>query len=317
MYQYIGIDISKATLDVFDGEKSYQFPNTPSGYKDLLRHAPKGKELCFIFEPTGIYSYDLIRFCQAKKIPALIVGSKEARDYARSIKQRSKTDKIDAKVLYQYHSQIDPARRIVPRIPTPNLSARKLMQYRNVYEHHLKNIQVYRNLLESIDNKEDIVQASLHQQIDTLQQAADVLLKEIEHLLLQEEDNAVHLNHLQTINGIGHKSALMLLLEIMRYPQATAKQMTALMGLDPVLKDSGTFRGKIRISKKGGKRLRQTLYLPTLSAIRYNPDIKAFYERLVSNGKPKKVAIMAAMRKLLVLALALVRNRTTFQGRMA
>ena len=313
MYQYIGIDISKATLDVFDGEKSYQLPNTPSGYKNLLKYIPKGKEPCFIFEPTGIYSYDLVLFCQEKKIPSLIVGSKEARDYARSIKQRSKTDKIDARVLYQYHSQIDPQRRIAPRIPTPNLSARKLTQYRNIYEHYLKDIQMYRNLLESIDKEDNALQTSLDQQIDALGQAANALLKEIETLLLQEEDNALHLEHLQTINGIGHKSALMLLLEIMRYPEATAKQMTALMGLDPVLKDSGTYKGKIRISKKGGRRLRQTLYLPTLSAIRYNPDIQAFYERLVSNGKPKKVAIMAAMRKLLVLALALVRTCTAFQ----
>jgi len=119
---------------------------------------------------------------------------------------------------------------------------------------------------------------------------------------------------LEGVPGIGKKSALMILLEIMRYPNANAKEMTALMGLDPVLKDSGVFRGKSRISKQGGKHLREKLYLPTVVAIQHNDRLKIFYERLVGNGKPKKLALLAAMRKLLVIALGVIRKREPYRA---
>ena len=102
MIKYIGIDISKATLDYYDGTRSLQVSNDPKGFRKIISEAGVNEELCLIFEPTGIYAHALIDYCQRHRIKAVIAGSKEARDYARSIKQRSKTDKIDAKVLYRY-----------------------------------------------------------------------------------------------------------------------------------------------------------------------------------------------------------------------
>lgn len=154
---------------------------------------------------------------------------------------------------------------------------------------------------------------SLERQINTLQKESIRLLAEIEKIICSIDENAMHLTNLQTIPGIGKKSALHLLIEIIRYKDTTAKEMTALMGLDPVLRDSGTFKGKSRISKQGGKSLRTKLYLPTVVAVHHNEHLKVFYERLVSNGKPKKLAILATMRKLLVMALAIVKNREVYR----
>jgi transposase len=118
--------------------------------------------------------------------------------------------------------------------------------------------------------------------------------------------------HLQTIPGIAKKSALVILLELLRYPEAKSNEMVALMGLDPVLKESGIFKGKSRISKQGGSYLREKLYMSTVVAIKHNDRLKCFYERLVKNGKPKKLALIAAMRKLLRIAFAVVKNKEPY-----
>ncbi len=105
-----------------------------------------------------------------------------------------------------------------------------------------------------------------------------------------------------------------ILLELMRYPDARSNEMVALMGLDPVLRDSGVFRGKSRISKQGGKNLRQSLYMSTVVAIKHNDRIRVFYEHLIVNGKPKMVALLAAMRKLLRIAFAVAKNNEPYRA---
>jgi len=314
MYQYIGIDISKATLDCFDGKESYRFSNATEGFKQVLSLVPKGKKPCFIFEPTGVYAHQLMAFSQEHEIEALIVGSKEAREYARSIKQRSKTDKIDARVLYLYHSQIGVKKSITPAVPHIDPAIKKITQRRNVHLHYTAMIQKLKNLLEATDSQDKTLRHALMQEIKHLQKNADSLAEEIEELLTSRDENKTHLKNLQTIPGIGKKSALLLLLELTRYKGASVKKMTALMGLDPVLKDSGRYQGKIRLSKKGGYHFRTGIYMATIVAVHHNPHLKAFFERLVSRGKPKMLALLAAMRKLLVLAMAIVRTQTPYQA---
>ena len=102
MKNYIGIDVSKSTIDVYDGKKSYKFENSEIGFKQVVSLSEEMNETILIFEPTGIYSYALTHFCSTHKIKVVMVGPKESRDFARSLKVRSKTDKIDAKVLYKY-----------------------------------------------------------------------------------------------------------------------------------------------------------------------------------------------------------------------
>jgi transposase len=311
MEKYIGIDISKATLDLYDGDKSYKVGNNREGFTFIRKLAKDKKDLVLIFEPTGVYAHALISYCEQQCIRAVIVGSKEARDYARSIKQRSKTDKIDAKVLYRYQTQVDPSTITIPTLDSRMI---RITQRRNVYDKYQHTITQLRNLIEATHKEDKALIRSLQKQIASLQQSADTLLKEIENLLVKNKSNQTALENLQTIPGIGRKSAIALLLEFMRYPHAKSNEMVALMGLDPVLRDSGVFKGKSRISKQGGKHLRQKLYMATIVAIKHNDRLKRFYERLVSHGKPKMVALLAAMRKLLRIAFALVKNNEPYRA---
>ena len=277
MKNYIGIDISKASIDVYDGKKSYKFENNENGFKKIISLSEDIKKTIFIFEPTGIYSYLLTSFCSKQKISVVMVGPKESRDFARSLKVRSKTDKIDAKVLYKYQSHVEPSMVKVPKI---NHHAIKIQEMLNVYEGIQASKQRFKNQLESTNKTHKDLVRTLKRIIDDLDMEATKLFNKIELLLLKDLETKERYNAISTIPSIGQKSALYLTAFFLKYPTANAKQMTALLGLDPVMRDSGLFRGKQRISKHGGQQLRNLLYLPTLCAIQHNSWIKAFYKRL-------------------------------------
>jgi transposase len=310
MKNYIGIDISKSTIDVYDGKKSHKFENNEIGFNKIVALVEEIKETVFIFEPTGIYSYALTEFCDKNSIGCVIVSPKVSRDFARSLKVRSKTDKIDAKVLYKYQSHIEPNMIKVPKI---NHHAIKMQEMLNSYELLKSTIQQFKNQLESIskDNK-DLVRLT-KKMIKFNQIEADKLFEKIEKLLFKDESIKRKYEAMLTIPAIGKKSALYLIAFFIKYPLANAKELTALVGLDPVMRDSGTYRGKQRISKHGGQQLRNLLFLPTLASLRFNDRIKAFYTRLITNAKSKKLAVIAAMRKFILMAFSIFKSEQSYQ----
>jgi len=310
MKNYIGIDISKATIDVYDGKKSYKFENNETGFKQIVSLSEEIKNTILIFEPTGIYSYTLTNFCSTHKIKVVMVGPKESRDFARSLKVRSKTDKIDAKVLYKYQSHVEPK---MVKVPTVNHHAVKIQEMLNVYEGILSAKQKFKNQIESASKEHKDLVRTLNRMIDNLNSEAQKLFNKIELLLLRDERIKAKYDAISTIPSIGQKSALYLAAFFLKYPLANAKELTALMGLDPVMRDSGTYRGKQRISKHGGQQLRNLLYLPTLCAIQHNDRIKAFYEGLTSRAKTKKLAVIASMRKLILMAFSLFKSEEEYQ----
>ena len=309
MKNYIGIDISKSSIDVYDGKKSYKFENNENGFNKIISLVENIKETIFIFEPTGVYSYALTEFCSKKSIVVVMVGPKESRDFARSLKVRSKTDKIDAKVLYKYQSHVEPNMAKVPNI---NHHAIKAQQMLNVYESIQASKQRFKNQLESTSKVHKDLLRTLNRIINDLELEATKLFNKIELLLLKDEEIKKSYDAISTIPSIAQKSALYLTAFFLKYPTANAKQMTALIGLDPVMKDSGTFRGKQRISKHGGQQLRNLLYFPTLCAIQHNHIIKAFYINLTSKAKTKKLAVIAAMRKLILMAFSIFKSKESF-----
>ena len=310
MKNYIGIDVSKSTIDVYDGKKSYKFENSEIGFKQVVSLSEEIKDSILIFEPTGIYSYALTNFCSIHKIKVVMVGPKESRDFARSLKVRSKTDKIDAKVLYKYKSHVEPK---MVKVPSVNHHAVKIQEMLNVYEGILSAKQKFKNQIESTSKEHKDLVRTLNRMIDHLDLEAQKLFNKIELLLLKDEKIKSKYDAISTIPSIGQKSALYLAAFFLKYPLANAKELTALMGLDPVMKDSGTYRGKQRISKHGGQQLRNLLYLPTLCAIQHNDRIKAFYEGLTSRAKTKKLAVIASMRKLILMAFSLFKSEEEYQ----
>jgi len=310
MKNYIGIDISKATLDVYDGKKSYKFENNEAGFKKIVSLAEDIKNTILIFEPTGVYSYSLTDFCSQKNINIVMVGPKESRDFARSLKVRSKTDKIDAKILYKYQSHIEPS---MVKVPVVNHEGIKVQEMLNVYENIQASKQTFKNQVESTSKSDKYLLRTLTRIIKDLDSEALKLFNKIELILLKDKEIKAKYDVIGTIPSIGQKSALYLTAFFLKYPTANAKEMTALVGLDPVIRDSGTFKGKQRISKQGGQKLRNLLFLPTLCAIQHNDRIKAFYTRLTSNAKTKKLAVIASMRKLILMAFSLFKSGEVYK----
>ena len=310
MRNYIGIDISKATLDVYDGKKSYKFENNETGFKEIVGLVEDIKSVTFIFEPTGVYSYALTDFCSQENINIVMVGPKESRDFARSLKVRSKTDKIDAKVLYKYQSHIEPS---MVKVPVVNHQGIKIQEMLNVYENIQSSKQTFKNQVESTSKSDKYLLRTLNKIIKDLDNQALKLFNKIELTLLKDKEVKEKYDAISTIPSIGQKSALYLTAFFLKYPIANAKEMTALVGLDPVIRDSGTFKGKQRISKQGGQQLRNLLFLPTLCAIQHNDRIKSFYERLTANAKTKKLAVIASMRKLILMAFSLFKSKEIYQ----
>jgi len=311
MTHYIGIDVSKKVLNVFDGKKDLIFDNKEnlcSLKKYLKKRYTDLTKLVILFEATGIYSYHLKAFCAEHMIKACIINPQTSHNFAKSLGTRSKTDTRDAHTIWAYHKLISDKDIRIPQVD-PVLAT--LSSYLTSYQLALKQRLSLSNHLEGVKDK-----ALYH----LLKKEQERLCK-LEHELLIRMDAYIKeypgLNEdyrrLLSISGVGRKTAISLLVLFHTYPATNRKQITALLGLDPVQRQSGTsVHGRSRISKHGNQMMRKCLYMPTLVSIRYNQKIKVFYERLVSKHKPKKVAVIAAMRKLLLIAHAIYQNKTVY-----
>jgi len=306
---YIGIDVSKKDLSVFDG-KDMKFINQKglTSFKKYLKKKYHLQEIVIVFEPTGIYSQYLKEFCAENRIKAYILNPKQSHNFARSLGIRPKTDKIDARILYQFHKLIDVKDIQVPEI---DQQAKTLVSYLVSYEFALKQRISLSHHLESLRDK---------RLIDLLkkeQKRAKKLEDEIFHDLLEYLGKNQNLKEdyqrLSTIPGIGEKAAIALLALFKTYPGTNRAQITALAGLDPVKRESGTsVKYQVKISKNGKGIYRKILYLPTLCATVHHQKIRVFYQRLLANHKPKKLAVIASMRKILLIAHAMYQDKTEY-----
>lgn len=308
---YIGIDVSKKALSAYDGEHDLEFENT-EGLKAFKRYLKKSypdfDKLGIIFEATGIYSETLKAFCALHQIKAFILNPKQSHNFAKSLGRRSKTDTIDARTIYAYH-QLIPKEKI--QVPVLNLEAKKLSGYLTSYQFIQKQRVSLSNHLESIQDK--TLLKLLKQELKRTQSLEDKLFTEIKAYIQEHPNLKDDFKRLLAISGIGEKAAFGLLTLFHTYQGTNRAQMTALAGLDPIQKESGTsVKGKAKISKNGNRYIRKMLYMSTLCAIQNNQKIHIVYNRLIDRHKPKKVAVIACMRKLLLVAHAIHRNQTEY-----
>jgi transposase len=269
MYYYIGIDVSKKVLNIFDGKKDFIFDNKEnlSSFKKYLKKRyPDFSSLVILFEATGIYSYHLKVFCATHMIKAYIINPQASHNFAKSLGTRSKTDTTDARTLWAYH------RLIVDkdiRIPKVDPIATTLSSYLVSYRLTLKQKLALTNHLEGVKDK------TLYR---LLKKEQEILIQMNTYIKKYPKLNEDY-QRLLGISGIGQKTAISLLTLFHTYPDTNRNQITALIGLDPIQSQSGTsVHGKSRISKHGNQMMRKCLYMPTLASIQYNHKIKVFYE---------------------------------------
>ena len=308
---YIGIDVSKKVLSAYDGKSYLEFENN-KGLKPLLSHLKRQfthfDNLGIIFEATGIYSDNLKEFCSRHQIKACILNPKQSHNFARSLGVRSKTDRIDAHTIWRYQSLIESEKM---RIRVIDPEAKVLSSYLTSYEFIQRQRISLSNHLMSVTDKS--LKRLIKEELEDKLSLEKKILSDIIAYIGRHPELKEDFERLLTIKGIGEKVAFSLLALFRNYQGTNRNEITALVGLDPVYRESGSsVKGRIKISKNGNRHVRKMLYLPTLSAIQNNRQIALFYQRLISNHKPKKLAVIASMRKLILMAHSIYYNKIEY-----
>lgn len=297
---YVGMDVSKATIDVCvsDGEV-WQAANDDSAMEELVNRIAAHEPTLVVLEATGGYESRVAGALAAAQVPVAVVNPRQVRSYARSVGQLAKTDRIDARILARFAEAVRPEPRSLPDAETRALEA--LMTRRRQL---IEMITAEGNRLELatpiIEKQIKLHIAGLRRQLAKIDQDIDGTIRQSP--LWRAKDDL-----LQSVPGIGDVTSRSLLALLPELGTLRPKQLAALVGVAPINRDSGTMRGRRRVW--GGRaRVRAALYMATLVGTRRNPILKAFYTRLRTAGKPAKVAILACMHKLLIIVNAMLRD---------
>lgn len=302
----IGIDVSKEELSVYVNGEYFSIGNDEKSLDVWLNtnKAILGDDYLFVYEATGGYEKILARYLQKKGLPGCRVHANHVRSYAKAMGILAKTDAIDARVIAAYAE----TKKVVAKetvAPHPELAA--LIQRR---EQLLEQCKQEQNRLETLDTKAVINEIKLH--VSCLKRHIGKMEKLIKEYISHHEDVKQTIELLMSIPGVGFITAASIFAYLPELETIGNKPLAALSGLAPMNRDSGKKQGKRKI--QGGRaQVRRVLYMATLVATRHNSVIKAFYERLINNGKLFKVAITAAMRKLLTIIRSVVARQTPWQ----
>lgn len=301
----IGIDVAKRELVVARRPEPAQWtvPNTADGHAALVaRLAPVARALeLIVLEATGGYETAVVAALAEAGLPVVVVNPRQVRDFARATGQRAKTDRLDAAMLALFAERVQPVVRPVSDDEAQDLRA-VLLRRRQL----LDMLGAERNRLGLARRA---VRPSLTHHIAFLERELRDADAELRTRVAQAPDWRARDDLQQSVPGIGPVVSLTLLADLPELGTISAKQAAALVGVAPVARDSGAQRGTRAIA--GGRAsVRTALYMAALVATRHNPVIKAFYTRLVTAGKPKKVALVACMRKLLTILTAMLRAGT-------
>jgi transposase len=304
---YVGIDVSRDQLDVAVlGEKAIgQVSNTKRGISKLTKQMRELDPMLIVVEATGGYEEALVLALYEVGLPVALVSPQRVRQYAKARGLLAKTDKLDAQNLAEYGKQIQPRLFVAKSEAGRRLSA-LVGRRKQLGEMHKAEKNRFRMANDETRQSIQIVLDCLVVEVKRLDEEVARFMKENVEIGEQEK-------LLCSAKSIGPVTAATLLADLPELGKLDRKQIAALVGVAPMNQDSGRKRG-YRKTKGGRPEVRSVLYMSALSAIRYNPLIKAQYEQLVKRGKEKKVAITACMRKMLTILNAMMRDQKPFRS---
>jgi transposase len=300
---FIGIDVSKHSLDIHVRPQAeawrlaYDLTQLPALAKQLQALAPAR----IIVEATGGLETLLVSHLAAADLPVCVINPRQARDFAKASGQLAKTDRIDAAVLAHFGEAIRPKLRPLPSAQAQQFEAllarrRQLIEMLVAEKNRLLQCQHLRAIALDVRQHIAFLEKRLRRCDHELRQAVE-----------QSEVWRAKDDLLKSVPGVGAVTSLTLLASLPELGELTNKEIAGLVGVAPRTRQSGRWRGQARCG--GGRAgVRAVLYMATLTATRYNPVIRGFYQRLIKAGKPKKVALVACMRKLLTILNAMLRD---------
>lgn len=314
----IGIDISKASFDVAfkqnQKEQHNKFTNDLIGCNALIKWlGNQDKELVFCMEATGVYGLILTRYLIKLNLKFMVVNPIKIKYFAKMEMTRNKTDKSDAQLIARFcQYTIDNSDLETSLFKQKDQNYQQLQQLVTRIEQLEKHILAENNRLEISDDK--LITQSIQTMIKASEKEILIINEQIDYLVKSSSLND-SIELISSIDGIGKKTAYKILAymgDLSLFDNS--KQATSFAGLNPSINQSGSCLDTSSMSKMGNKRLRRSLYMPAMCAARYNPLLKDLYERLVQKGKPKKLALGAVMRKLIVLAYGVIKSQKPFNS---
>jgi transposase len=309
--RFVGIDVAKAELvvAVVPGEERWVVENDEKGIRSLVERLKRETLALIILEATGGYELRSVSALAAEGLPVVVVNPRQVRDFARSTGELAKTDRIDARMLALFGERVRPEVRVLA-----DEDQQALEQLLTRRRQLLEMLSAERNRLgQTFGRRTKLVKKSLKSHIAYLERELRVSDTELAEMirssaLWRERDDL-----LQSVPGVGRVVSLTLLAELPELGRLNRKEIAKLVGIAPLARDSGTMRGK-RTVYGGRASVRAALYMGALVATKYNPVIRALYQRLLTAGKAKKVALVACMRKLLTILNAMAKNNERWRA---
>ena len=304
---FIGIDVSKQQLEVAAHESGYQFrcANKASAFGALVAELIELQPALIVLEATGGLETAVASTLHSAGLPVVVVNPRQVRDFAKALGQLAKTDRLDARVLAHFAAAIKPPLRPIKTKDEQGLDA--LTGRRGQLIEMLTDEKNRRASAAS-----DAVRDKIKEHIDWLEECIAELDEQLKALVQTSAPWQVKDQILQSVPGIGPVASFSMIADLPELGTLNRQQISKLVGVAPLNRDSGQQRGKRHIY--GGRAgLRRVLYMAALTAARHNAVLKEFYERLRANHKPFKVAITACMRKLLAIINVMIRDNTCWQ----
>lgn len=300
---FVGIDVAKDSMEVavYEDKEHWNYANDEEGLAKLKARMKRVAPKLIVMEATGGYEVTLAGELQDSGFPVAVVNPRHIRDFARSIGILAKTDILDARVIARYAATVHPTPRVLQDEESKRLSAIMMRRRQTI-----AMLTAEKNRLHKADLA---VMQRIQGHVDWLKRELDDITRELKQMVEGNPHWKEKNDIIQSVPGVGPNLSITLLSDFPELGSLNRKQTAALGGVAPFNRDSGTLRGK-RTIWGGRDVVRTATYMSVFVAIRFNPLLKSFFERLIAVGKPRKVAMVACMRKLLCILNAMLKNRT-------
>ena len=306
----VGVDVGKANLDIalHPSGQFHTIPNTEAHIRHFVKILKDYNVERIVVEASGRYEHALVQACDQAGLPIIVVNPISVRRYAQAIGVLAKTDRIDAQVIARYAATLKPEIK-----PIPDKTSQKI-----------KDLLIRRSQLLEMStmekNRLQILPKYLHRSIKSLlrvlQSQIETVTRQIDQEVAKVDQWRTKMEIMTSVPGVGKVLAYTFLSELPELGSLNRKEIAALVGVAPINRDSGKLNGKRRI--RGGRhRVRTVIFMAMLSSIQCNPVFKRFYERLKAQGKIPKVALIACMRKMIVVLNTMLKNQEPWRENMA